>query len=151
MRICHSSPGTYTVLVTYNGNVSTRVGGAISLKNVKQQRPEAVVTNSLASATVISTDINTLSDGAWIIDVAGHANNGSFTTSTSTEQWDQSSGNHTGAGSITVTGSAGSTAVSWNFSGSNATIVHSLAAFAPAQSPVFERILIAFFNRRWYT
>ena len=32
-----SSPGTYTVLVTYNGTVSTRVGGAISLKNVKQQ------------------------------------------------------------------------------------------------------------------
>ena len=139
-----SSPGTYTVLVTYNGNVSTRVGGAVSLKNVKQQRPEAVVTNSLASATASSIDIYTLSNGAWIVDVAGHANNGSFTTSTSTEQWDQSSGNHTGAGGITATGAAGSNTVNWNFNGNSATIVHSLAAFAPAQSSTLERTLTTF-------
>jgi len=136
-----ASPGTYTVSVTYNGNVSTRIGGAVSLKNVKQQTPETAVTNSLASATAISTDINTLSSGAWIVDVAGHSNNGSFSTSTSTERWDQNSGNHTGAGSATLAASAGATTVNWNFSGSSGTILHSLAAFAPAQTVTLERTL----------
>jgi hypothetical protein len=71
----------------------------------------------------------------------GHSNNGSFSTSTSAEQWDQSSGNHTGAGSATLAASAGETTVNWNFSGSNGTILHSLAAFAPAQTVTLERTL----------
>jgi len=138
-----SSPGTYTVSITYNGTVGSRAGSAISLKSVKQQLPEAVVTNSLASATTISTDINTFSSGAWIVDVVGHSNNGSFSTSTSTQRWEQSGGYHTGAGSTTLAASAGETAVGWNFSGSNGTIVHSLAAFAPAQTVILERTLTA--------
>jgi hypothetical protein len=129
-----SSPGTYTVSITYNGTVSSRVGGAVSLRNVKQQVPEAVVTNSLASATAISTNINTLSNGAWIVDAAGLSKNGSFSTSTSAKRWNQSSGIHTGAGSTTVAASAGSNTISWNFSGNSGTMLHSLAAFAPAQT-----------------
>jgi len=135
-----SSPGTYTVSITYNGTVGSRAGGAISLKNVKQQFPETVVTNSLASAAAISTDINALSSGAWIIDAIGHSNNGSFSTSTSTKQWEQNGGYHTGAGSTTTAASPGTTAVGWNFSGNSGTIIHSLAAFAPAQTVILEQL-----------
>ena len=131
-----SSPGSYIVSVTYNDIVVTHAGGAISLKNVKQQVPETVVTNSLASATAISTEINTLSSGAWIVDVVGHSRSGSFSSSTSAERWDQSSGNHTGAGSTTLAALGGPAAVGWDFSGSNGTIIHSLAAFAPAQTAI---------------
>jgi len=131
-----SSSGTYTVLVTYNGSVSDRTGGAISLKNVKQQVPEAVATNSsgCSEANSISTEINTLSSGAWIVDVVGHSDDdGSFSTSTSTERWEENTGVITGAGSTTVAESAGSNTISWNFSGGNGSMLHSLAAFAPAQ------------------
>jgi len=129
-------PGSYTVSITYNGTVSTSTGGAVSLENVKQQVPEAVATNSLCSASSISTDINTLSSGVWIVDTVGHSNNGFLSTSASAEQWNQSSGNHTAAGSTTLAASAGTAAVSWDFSGNDGTMLHSLAAFAPAQTAV---------------
>ena len=138
-----SLPGSYTVSITYNGIVSTSTGGAISLENVKQQIPEAVATNSSYSASYISTEINTLSSNVWIVDVIGHSNNGLFSTSTSTEQWDQSSGNHTGAGSTTLAASAGQAAISWNFNSNDGTILHSLAAFAPAQTVMQARTLTA--------
>ncbi len=129
-------PGSYTISITYNGTVSTSTGGAVSLENVKQQVPEAVATNSLYSADSISTEINTLSSGVWIVDTAGHSNNGFLSTSTSAEQWDQSSGNHTAAGSTTLAASAGTATVSWDFSDNDGTMLHSLAAFAPAQTAV---------------
>jgi hypothetical protein len=125
--------GTYTVLITYNGSVSYRVGGAISLRNVKQQIPEAVIANSATSAS-ISTNIDVPNTGAWIVDVVGHSNSGTFTSSTSTERWDRNSGNHTGAGATKAVVSAGSNTMSWTFSGSSGAIVHSLAAFAPSET-----------------
>jgi hypothetical protein len=134
-----SVPGTYTVSITYNGAVYARAGGAVSLRNVKQQGPETVVTNSLASAAAISTNISTLSNGDWIVDAAGHACTGSFSTSTSAERWDRGV-YHTAAGSTTVAASAGANNVSWNFSGNNGAIVHSLAAFAPAQTAILEQL-----------
>jgi len=126
--------GTFTVLITYNGSVSYRVGGAISLRNIKQQVPEAVITNSASSATTISTNITVPNAGAWIVDVVGHSNSGSFTTSTSTERWDRNSGSHTGAGSTKAVSSPGSNTVSWTYSGSSGTAIHSLAAFAPSET-----------------
>ncbi|MGB8225949.1 MAG: hypothetical protein WCE45_03640, partial [Sedimentisphaerales bacterium] len=130
--------GTYTVLVTYNGSVSYRAGGAISLRNVKQQIPEAVIASSATSAS-ISTGINVPNTGAWIVDVVGHSNSGTFTSSTSTERWDRNSGNHTGAGATKAVASAGSNTMSWTFSGSSGAIVHSLAAFAPSETIAVEQ------------
>jgi len=130
--------GAYTVLITYNGSVSYRVGGAVSLTNVKQQAPEAVAANA-ATATAISTALTVPNSGAWIVDVVGHSNSGTFTTSTSTERWDKNSGNHTGACSTRAVTTPGSNTTTWTYSGSSGTIAHSLAAFAPsetvAQSP----------------
>jgi hypothetical protein len=125
--------GTYTVLITYNGSVSYRVGGAVSLTNVKQQAPEAVAANA-ATATAISTTLTVPNSGAWIVDVVGHSNSGSFTTSTATERWDKNSGNHTGACSTKAVTTPGSNTITWIYSGSSGTIVHSLAAFAPSET-----------------
>ncbi|MHC4457275.1 MAG: InlB B-repeat-containing protein [Planctomycetota bacterium] len=134
-------PGSYTVSITYNGNISTLAGGAVSLKNVKQQVPEAVTSNSLYPASSISTNINTFSSGVWIVDIVGHSKNGSFSTSTSMEQWDEETGIITAAAGTTQAASAGPAAVSWDFSGDDGTILHSLAAFAPAQAAAPARSL----------
>jgi len=127
--------GTYTVAITHNGSVSYRVGGAVSLKNVKQQAPEAVVTNA-ATATAISTSVTIPNEGAWIVDVVGHSNSGSFTTSTATERWDKNSGYNTGGGSTKAITTPGSNTITWDYSGSSGTMVHSLAVFAPSEAVV---------------
>ncbi|MFZ0034386.1 MAG: hypothetical protein WAK60_05305, partial [Sedimentisphaerales bacterium] len=125
--------GTYTVLVNFNGSVSYRVGGGVSLSNIKQQAPEAVAASSATSAS-ISTIITVPNTGAWVVDVVGHSNSGSFTTSTSTERWDKTSSYHTAAASTKAVTSSGSNTLSWTFSGSSGTIIHSLAAFAPSET-----------------
>jgi hypothetical protein len=125
--------GTYTVLVTYNGSVTYRVGGAVSLINVKQQAPEAVAANA-ATAAAISTSLTIPNDGAWIVDVVGHSNSGSFTSSSTTERWDRNSGNHTGACGTKAVTTPGLNTITWTFSSSSATIAHSLAAFAPSET-----------------
>lgn len=130
--------GTDTITVTYGGAVNRRVGGAISLTNVKQQAAEAVITNSNTGSSTISTDITTLTDGALVLDVVsqGDSDPNSFTTTTfgMVERWEQvSDGNgHTGAGSTKPVVSAGSTTMSWSHTG-NTRMAHSLAAFAPAE------------------
>jgi len=138
-----TTPGAYTVSITYNGNVSAWAGGAVSLQNVKQQVPEAVASSSLYPSGSISTDINTFSSDTWIVDVVGHSKNGSFSTSTSLEQWDEDTGIITAAAGTTTAASAGQTTVSWDFSGDDGTTLHSLAAFAPAQTITPAHTLIA--------
>jgi len=125
--------GTYTVLITYNGSVSYRVAGAISLANVKQQAPEAGITNGATGAS-ISTAITVPNSGAWIVDVVGQSGNGSFTSSTTTERWDKYSGYNTGACGTKAVTTPGSNTITWTYSGSSATIIHSLAAFAPSET-----------------
>ena len=125
--------GTYTVLITYNGSISYRVGGAITLANVKQQAPEAIITNG-ATAAAISTTLMVPNNGAWIVDVVGHSNSGTFTTSTATERWDKNSNYNSGACSTKAITSPGANTITWTFSGSSATMIHSMAAFAPSDS-----------------
>ncbi|MBN2018737.1 MAG: hypothetical protein JW749_00770 [Sedimentisphaerales bacterium] len=127
--------GSYTVLITYNGSVTSRIGGAVSLRNVKQQAPEAAAANA-ATATSVSTSITVPNEGAWIIDVVGHSNSGSFSSSTTTERWDRSTSNHTGACGTKAVTTPGLNSVSWTYSGSSGAMVHSIAVFAPSESAV---------------
>lgn len=126
-------PGNYTVTVTYNGNVRKRCGGAISLSNVAQQVREAVATNSNVSQDTISTNITTQTDSAWVVDVVGCGNDGSFLTASGgmTERFDISSNSSTAAGGTKSIESAQETTMSWTHSGANQ-LAHSVAAFAPA-------------------
>jgi len=128
-----SLPGDYNVTVTYNGNVGKRCGGAISLANVKQGDREAVATSSNVGEDTISTNITTQTDNAWVVDVVGCGNSGSFLTITSgmTERFDVNSDSSAAAGSTKLVESAQETTMSWTHTGANR-LVHSVAAFTPA-------------------
>ncbi len=130
------SSGTYTVTVTYAGIIAYINGGAVSLAHVKQQAREAVAINSNTDLLTISTNITTLTNGAWVIDVVGSGEVGSFTTTTTgmVERWDVASGTSKGAGSTKPVETAGSTTMSWS-STAGTRLSHSVAAFAPAVQP----------------
>jgi hypothetical protein len=125
--------GTYSVVVTYAGSVNDRSGGAVSLFNVAQQTAEAVNTSTNTSSNTISTDINVISDGAWVVDVVGCGNSGTFiaTGSGMEERFDVSPYSSSAAGSTLPIATAGTVATSWQHSGANR-LAHSVAAFAPA-------------------
>ena len=128
------SPGTYNIVVTYNGNVSERNGGAISLANVEQQAAEAVVTNSNTDTNTISTNITTHTNGAWVVDVVGCDNSGTFTTTAEDMvwRWHETPSGASGAGSTRLVESAEETTMSWIHPGANQ-LAHSVAAFAPIE------------------
>jgi len=136
------SSGSYTVEVTYSGNVSYKCAGAITLDGMKQQPAESVAVNSQDSDT-ISTDIITATDGAWIVDVVGCDNSGSFITeygNGQVERFDIDSDGSTAAGSTRMVTSAGLTTMSWIHSGTTQ-LVHSAAAFAPSTHVISGYIL----------
>ncbi len=128
------SAGTYTVIVTHAGTVNDRSGGAISLTGVAQAAREAVATNSNSSSSTISTDITTLTDGAWLVDVVGCGNPGSFSTDAAgmTERWDVEASSSSTAGATKPVASAGLATMAWQHSSSGLRLAHSVAAFAPA-------------------
>jgi hypothetical protein len=132
-----SSPGNYTVTVTYNGNVSKRCGGAISLANVDQTAREAVAVNSNVDQNTISTNITTQTNSACIVDIVGCGSSGSFFALSDgmTERFDVNSGSSTAAGSTKSVESAQETTISWTHSGANR-LAHSAAAFAPSSHTI---------------
>jgi hypothetical protein len=100
---------------------------------VEQQDREAVATNSNVGQDTISTNITTQTDNAWVVDVVGCGDSGSFLTLTSgmTERFDVNSDSSAAAGSTKPVESAQETTMSWTLSGANR-LAHSVAAFAPA-------------------
>src|SRR3989344_5537130 len=66
--------GANNVVVSFSAaSEGTRITGAVSLHGLVQAAPEA--TNSTnTSATSISTDVTTVSDGAIVVDAVGHRN-----------------------------------------------------------------------------
>jgi len=125
--------GSYTVVVTYAAAVDQIGAGAISLANVAQQGAEAVNT-ATSTSTGISTNLTTLTDGAWIVDVAGCGNPGSMTATGAgqTERFDVATVSSTTAGSTMLVATAGSATMSWDFDGSVNRQSQAAAAFAPA-------------------
>jgi uncharacterized repeat protein (TIGR02543 family) len=126
--------GAHNVVVTFAGTVNGASAGAVSLSGAAQSGPEAVATNHLGSGSTISTNITTLTAGAWVVDVIGSgASSVTFTTTTSgmTERWDRSTNGAGGAGSTKAPTATGATTLSWTAS-SGSRIVHALAAFAAA-------------------
>jgi len=124
--------GSYTIAVMYSGEVTRICGGGISLANVAQEPAEAVDTNSITSGHNISTDITTQTDGAWVVDVVGSSNVGSFTPTgiDMLEQFNVSSSGSSAAGGTRLAASAGPVTMSW-YHPSTSRITHSVAAFSP--------------------
>lgn len=138
------SAGTYNVVVTYSGNVGYKCGGAVSLENVEQQLPEAVAAGAAENANTISTNITTLAEGAWVVDVVGCGSQGSFSPTViggMVERFDVQSGSSASAGGTKLVISPEQTNIGWNFSGSSSAIAHSLAAFAPTRPAISGYIL----------
>lgn len=131
--LANPATGARTVQVNFAGTVNGVTAGAITLSGVAAQAPQAVATNQVASGSTITTNITTLTAGAWVVDVVGSgASSVSFTTTTSgmTERYDRASNGTGGAGSTKAPAATGATTMSWT-SSSGSRIVHSLAAFAP--------------------
>jgi hypothetical protein len=125
--------GTYTVNVTFQGPVDGISAGAVSLAGVRQGAPEQVAIKvDTSGADSISTGITVATAGAWVVDVVGSGNSGSFTASSGqTERNDLAASGMTGAGSTKAVAAAGSTTLGWAHSGANR-LAHSLASFAPS-------------------
>ena len=122
------------IVVTFKGVVASKVGGAISIYNAKQQAPEAIATNTSANTSSISTDITTLTNKAWAIDIVGNGGEGTYTSTTEgmVERFDDNTGGYggcSGAGSTKEVSVAGSTTMSWSSTHSSRT-VHLIAVFA---------------------
>jgi hypothetical protein len=126
--------GTDTITVTYSGPVSNRNGGAVSLTGVDQRGREAVATNANTSSDTISTDITTLTDGAWVVDVVGCGNSGSFTPNAGgmEPRWSASASSSSATCGTKAVATAGLTTMSWQHSTAANRLAHSVAAFAAA-------------------
>ena len=125
--------GAHTVVVTFQGAVDGISAGATSLAGVTQGAPQAVTTNvDTSGADSITTSITATTAGAWVVDVVGSGNSGSFTAgSGQTERWDIAASGMTGASSTKALTAAGATTLSWAHSGANR-LAHSLAALGPS-------------------
>ncbi|MHC4498457.1 MAG: LamG domain-containing protein, partial [Planctomycetota bacterium] len=126
--------GTDTITVTYSGPVGNRNGGAVSLTGVDQRAREAAATNANTSSDTISTDITTLTDGAWVVDVVGCGNSGSFSINASDmeQRWTASANSSSASCSTKSVATAGLTTMSWQHSTAANRLAHSVAAFAAA-------------------
>ncbi|RKY05295.1 MAG: hypothetical protein DRP66_10695, partial [Planctomycetota bacterium] len=126
--------GTYDVEVTMQSS-SNIGGGAFSLENVSQYPPEAVTGTTVGGGTYISKDITTLTDGAWIIDVAGSGDSTSLNPdSPQVLRYWFTPGSSTVAGSTRIVPTAAMVVNGWT-SGKDKRMCLSMAAFAPAGDP----------------
>ncbi len=124
--------GAHTVAVTYAGTVDDITAGAVSLFQVKQQPPEVVATSADSNAAGVSTDITTLTDGDWLIDVVGGSDPCAMTAAVlQTSRWNNAAENASAACSTKVVSAPRTVGMGWDKS-MPAVLSHSAAAFAPA-------------------
>src|SRR5262245_31426540 len=123
--------GAHTVTVSFQGPVDGVSASADSFTGVSQGAPEAAATRTDTSgADSISTSITTRSANAWVVDVVGSGNSGSFTPgSGQTERTDIAASGMTGATSSKPVATAGTTTMSWAHSGANR-LAHTLVSLA---------------------
>lgn len=96
------------IVVTLDGNVREVNAGAISIEEAQSGPPEAIATNINIGPATITTPITTLTDGAWLIDVVGSGDGGSYTPGAGqTERWDSSVFTATGASGTKLVATAG--------------------------------------------
>ena len=95
--------------------------------------------NTNTNAASITTNITTLTDGAWLVDVVGSGDSGSFAPGGGqTERWDRSNFTATSASSTKVVPTAGPDSMTQTHSTTSNRHAHLVASFAPApgSSPI---------------
>jgi len=125
--------GARTVVVNMQGPVDGISAGATTFTGVAQATPQPAATSvDTSGADSISTAITSAVANAWIVDVVGSGNSGSFTPSSGqTERWDIAASGMTGASSTKALGAAGATTLGWSHSGANR-LAHSVAQLVPS-------------------
>ena len=124
--------GPFNVVVTATGWCDALAAGATSLRGVAQQAPEVSNTNANDAQTSISTNITTLTDGAWLVDAVHSSNPGTFTANSGQNvRYDQASSTSEVAGSTLLVASAGNVSLGWTNTSANR-LAQAVAAFAPA-------------------
>jgi hypothetical protein len=108
--------GTFNIVASGTKSATTTAyvrAGTIVLQGVKQQAPEASATAS-GSGTALSVPITTLSDNAWIVDLASGAQGGTILTpeASQTKRWETIT-QIRGSGSTKPLAVHGSTTMSW--------------------------------------
>lgn len=126
--------GTYSVDISTTGSYWL-VGGAISVYGAKQLPPEATSfgDDGEAGDTTITTDITTLTNGAWIFECvgSGDAHTGFSAQSGQNEQFDEVTSSSRVAGSYEQVDTSGLESQQWDLLSSSIRLSHVLAAFAP--------------------
>jgi len=118
--------GTYTVSVTFTGAiVGTGIAaGVTALTGAKQQAPQASEVNVLGPSTSISTNITTLTNGAWLVDAIGVQDAGSVSSVSpsagQTQRYQRNGFDVDLAGSTKPIATAGATSTGWTFTGGTA-------------------------------
>jgi prepilin-type N-terminal cleavage/methylation domain-containing protein len=126
--------GAYNVVVTLSQATNELAAGTISLTDVAQQAPEASNTSSNVGLDTISSNITTLTDGAWLVDVVhcGESSGDFAAGAGQSERYDRVTGSSEGAGSTKPVAGAGATSAGWTFNTGANRLAHVVAAFAPA-------------------
>jgi len=138
--LLNPATGTANIAIDHVSGTAASAAGGISLANVKQQGPEVTVFDSetTASPVTISTDITTLTDGAWVIDVVGNGGNTNDHEPNAVgmlERWDKKAASSGGAGSTREVATAGTITNTWDLDIQGNRLTHALAAFAPVPEP----------------
>jgi lysophospholipase L1-like esterase len=135
--------GSHNVVVTYTGSVAEISAGAISFRNVQQQARLAAAANSQTSANYISTNITALTNGAWVVDIVGCDNTGTFSPAEAnmTGRWYQTAAGTSAAAATRPVQQAGPVAMSWSNTSTANQLVHSAAAFTPVGCIISGNIL----------
>jgi len=125
------------VQVTLSGTVREINAGAISVTGAASGAPEATNTNTNTSTATITTGITTLTDNAWLFDVVGSGNGGSYTPGGGqSERWDTSAASATGASSTKPVPSAGADSMTQTHSTTSIRTAHAVIAVAPAAASI---------------
>ncbi len=133
--------GSSAITVTFADSQSGGImGGAVSLAGVVQGAPEAVAAlGGTDTGTAYSLGITTVTNGAWLVDIAGNASstNDFAPAATMAERWDQklvNSASMSQAGATRLVVPQGAVTDTWTSTVGNRKS-HSIAAFAPAPGP----------------
>jgi len=128
--------GSRAISIVFAGTVREVNAGAVSLFGALQAAPEATVVNTITGSNNISTNITTLTNGAWVIDTVGSGDPGSFTAGGSqTERWDRTFNTAAGAMSTQMPPGAGLTSAVQTFSRTANRMAHVVIAVAPTTPP----------------
>jgi hypothetical protein len=122
--------------VNWSGSAEPGIA-VLSLDGVAQQAPEATSSSNCLDCTTISTNITTLTDGAWVVSNVGNGRTFTYTGhgSGQVERWDQNPGSATHSGTTRSVATAGLVSISETASGEANRQAHVVAAFAPAFVP----------------